>query len=463
MRKFCGEVLDRVLPFEARIKKINNYYGDKNLYCMWRAINTDPTRIIQVNITNLNTNINNKYFVEVLYYDGSTSFYDLNSQYFYIDSQRVANITFHFHSPTLQNVLPFLATFEISAESISVNYYNIFIIIGLVILACVILTVFFHRCSKIFARKAANQNDNNANALNNHNANNEAATHRMIQDFISEQNEYQNRLFLREEKKKKKNLMALEKLFSEDLKSKKFSENSKTEYCGNCTICLEDFTLESEVITLSCRHTFHLTCLKNWLSQILLNPKCPNCNDNILHILEESNDDSSSEDESSDSSNISSSYSVSEIHYNNQRNRNRTYSRYDGDNNRSEIIINRSAMLNRSVIPAHHRINNLHNHNNRRNPHIRILTVNNENNVINNPNSSEGNIRRNLGDEVFNNLTSISIDNRSINYAPDYNLNINVDSNNANIREIDRNRSNRQNTNNFVLGNGVSRNGRNHS
>ena len=98
-------------------------------------------------------------------------------------------------------------------------------------------------------------------------------------------------MFLREEKKKKKNLAALEKLFNDEFKTEKFEDKQDKEFT-NCTIRLEDYVPETEVLTLACRHTFHYIYLKDWLWRVLMNPKCPNCNDNIVHLPE---DESSSE------------------------------------------------------------------------------------------------------------------------------------------------------------------------
>ena len=57
----------------------------------------------------------------------------------------------------------------------------------------------------------------------------------------------------------------------------------------NCTICLEDFNSKSIVGKTQCNHIFHYNCLKTWLNQNLLDPKCPNCNSHILPDLNKDN------------------------------------------------------------------------------------------------------------------------------------------------------------------------------
>ena len=50
-----------------------------------------------------------------------------------------------------------------------------------------------------------------------------------------------------------------------------------------CTICIEEFKEgKSKVSFTPCQHVFHYKCLKDWLMKNVLNPKCPNCNYNLL-------------------------------------------------------------------------------------------------------------------------------------------------------------------------------------
>eukprot|EP00002_Diphylleia_rotans_P000236 TRINITY_DN10119_c0_g1_i2.p1 TRINITY_DN10119_c0_g1~~TRINITY_DN10119_c0_g1_i2.p1 ORF type:complete len:108 (+),score=6.72 TRINITY_DN10119_c0_g1_i2:158-481(+) len=41
-----------------------------------------------------------------------------------------------------------------------------------------------------------------------------------------------------------------------------------------CVICLTDYVESVEVVVLSCRHHYHLSCLRDWL---IRNPTCPLC------------------------------------------------------------------------------------------------------------------------------------------------------------------------------------------
>ena len=56
--------------------------------------------------------------------------------------------------------------------------------------------------------------------------------------------------------------------------------------CSVCTICIEDFKDgKSNVSMTPCQHVFHYKCLSNWLMKNVLNPKCPNCNHNLLEDM----------------------------------------------------------------------------------------------------------------------------------------------------------------------------------
>ena len=51
----------------------------------------------------------------------------------------------------------------------------------------------------------------------------------------------------------------------------------------NCTICLEDFELNSKLSVLNCDHIYHQKCINEWIGikNDIYNVKCPNCNSNI--------------------------------------------------------------------------------------------------------------------------------------------------------------------------------------
>ena len=55
------------------------------------------------------------------------------------------------------------------------------------------------------------------------------------------------------------------------------------EFGGGCSICLAEFKKKSKVSITSCKHVFHYDCIHDWLYKNIRNPKCPNCNNEILN------------------------------------------------------------------------------------------------------------------------------------------------------------------------------------
>ena len=78
----------------------------------------------------------------------------------------------------------------------------------------------------------------------------------------------------------------LDKLFSKTM-SEHLYKNEYNQYGGGCSICLENFKKKSIVSITPCNHVFHFKCIKNWLYKNIKNPKCPNCNKDVLTFEEE--------------------------------------------------------------------------------------------------------------------------------------------------------------------------------
>jgi hypothetical protein len=55
----------------------------------------------------------------------------------------------------------------------------------------------------------------------------------------------------------------------------KLDENNIINYTNNCSICLESFNLNEELLVLKCNHYFHHTCIHPWLTKE--STKCPTC------------------------------------------------------------------------------------------------------------------------------------------------------------------------------------------
>ena len=73
----------------------------------------------------------------------------------------------------------------------------------------------------------------------------------------------------------------LNELFSRKM-AEHYYKSEYNEYGGGCSICLENFKKKSKVSITPCKHVFHYKCIKDWLYKNAKNPKCPNCNKEVL-------------------------------------------------------------------------------------------------------------------------------------------------------------------------------------
>jgi len=64
-----------------------------------------------------------------------------------------------------------------------------------------------------------------------------------------------------------------------DKKMISYEELLKDNNDNNCTICLEEFNNDEEIIKLKCNHLFHSKCIDDWIKK---NQSCPLCRLNLL-------------------------------------------------------------------------------------------------------------------------------------------------------------------------------------
>lgn len=85
------------------------------------------------------------------------------------------------------------------------------------------------------------------------------------------------------------NKAKLDELFSKKM-AEHFYKSEYNQYGGGCSICLDNFKKKSKVSMTPCKHVFHYKCIKDWLYKNAKNPKCPNCNKEVLVEDEIDND-----------------------------------------------------------------------------------------------------------------------------------------------------------------------------
>ena len=97
--------------------------------------------------------------------------------------------------------------------------------------------------------------------------------------------ENRNNERIEKEKKIEENKKLIITLFETKLKKTIIEKNKIVNDCESCSICLESFEYGvSEVSITPCNHIFHFECLKKWVNDNVLNPKCPNCNYALLEF-----------------------------------------------------------------------------------------------------------------------------------------------------------------------------------
>ena len=60
---------------------------------------------------------------------------------------------------------------------------------------------------------------------------------------------------------------------------RKVDSDDEDNLLNECSICLENYMKNDMVIILSCNHSFHEPCLKEWFKN---NNSCPHCRESII-------------------------------------------------------------------------------------------------------------------------------------------------------------------------------------
>jgi hypothetical protein len=81
------------------------------------------------------------------------------------------------------------------------------------------------------------------------------------------------------------NKQKLDNLFNNEMVNHLYKKKYN-EFGGGCSICLKGFKKKSEISITPCKHIFHYQCIHDWLYKNIRNPKCPNCNYEVLNNSE---------------------------------------------------------------------------------------------------------------------------------------------------------------------------------
>lgn len=281
MQNYCGPLIRTLPATYSLVKQKNGNYSAKNLYCKITILNLDPTQIINFNLTKLLPDRKDDFTLEILYIDGSKKYQIFNEIGTVKQDIAVTQYVFHYFSESESNSLPFIVDVNVRINDFSTTtLIGIIIAVVVGVILCVIGLILFFKCTRDIAedrrrRFSLIQAVQNENAHLNTN-----------QQPNSQQNVMSNQasatIQAQLEKTRSKLKKALQKLFETKLKPKKFDQSLNEFNSTECTICLEDFDVKSNVSTLLCKHVFHFECIVDWIKKQKGDLKCPNCNVKLI-------------------------------------------------------------------------------------------------------------------------------------------------------------------------------------
>ena len=272
--KYCGVTsinLDKDYTFSLPL--VDGLYGTRSIYCEYKIETSSEDDIYYHIDYNFNpdflsykSSIN--LYLTVTYDDYTSASGALQTTNMNKDLFLVKEISIDLYFERGFDVLPF--SFVITKKKDN-SKLTLYITIGIIIFACVICALSIYCLSKKISESARIRQ----RALFDN-----AMAHQNGEDNDDEEDE--------QKKLEEENKLKIKFALKHTLKAKKFLKKYGTKDGNTCTICIEDFKEnKSRVSVTQCKHVFHYQCLSNWLSKNVMNPKCPNCNYNLIQDVKD--------------------------------------------------------------------------------------------------------------------------------------------------------------------------------
>ena len=273
--EYCGSstiTLEDEFTFSLPVKY--GKVGTRSIFCEYKFIVSDDDDIYY--------NINYKYYSSysndlstvnlylLVTYDDSTSTSGLlQGNDIDKDFYSVKEIQLKLYFEHSFSSLPF--SFVITKKNDN-SKLTLYITIGVIILSCILCALAIYCLSKKISENARLRQRALFDIAMAHQNGEE------IDDEESEQKRIEN-----------ENKLKIKFALKHSLKPKRFLKKYGTKDGNTCTICIEDFKEKvSKVSITPCKHVFHYQCLSNWLVKNVMNPKCPNCNYNLIQNVKDS-------------------------------------------------------------------------------------------------------------------------------------------------------------------------------
>ena len=268
-KNYCGEStweLNDKNKIEFSMPLVDGFYGKKVVYCEYTFTpSNDKNAYYTIEYDVLSNQINNvDIFLSIKYSDDSIMGY-LSHTRISRDFDNIKEIKLMVTFKNQFSSLPF----SFSIEKKETSKLLLYVTIVVIILSCLLCALFIYFVSKRISQ----------NARLRQRALLQLAMATQRGDYnIENASSGSGEVDLEEENRKK-----IEILLKTTLAKKIFSKNLGLKDGNTCTICIEDFKdKRSRVSITPCQHIFHFKCLSNWLINNSINPKCPNCNYNLL-------------------------------------------------------------------------------------------------------------------------------------------------------------------------------------
>lgn len=268
---YCGDIDKRLTNKEGDITitlpNINGEYGTKNILCKFLIKNDMKSDNIAIELEN-KLNLSYMMYINIFLNNDQTISKIIENDNFNIILDKVEQVEVYYYSSRSFSSSPFEISIYTQEKK---NNLSLYIAIGIIILACIGCSIFIYCFSKRLSKKPSQENVSN-----------------------TEQSKKNQDAIIKEQNKK-----IIEGLLSSTMKPEGYSEyllnkknnSEEIEVMTACTICLEDFKKESQVIETPCHHLYHSKCITNWLYKNVMHPKCPNCNLNLIERTKEQKSD----------------------------------------------------------------------------------------------------------------------------------------------------------------------------
>ena len=275
-QKYCGQTnlyLNGDDELVINIPQNYGVYGTRNLYCEYSFKTSgkeDTYYTLEYEIlSSYYTNLNKIYcYLKIIYNDETTTSGYLTNKDINRDFDNVKEIKILMYFNSGVNNIPFSLKIKKNGDKTKVALY---VTIGLVIVACLLCALIIYCLSKKISENAR-------------------IRQRVLLQLamarqrggINDRESNSNEVDVEEENRKK-----IETLLQTTLKQKDFNKKYGIKDGNICTICIDEFKEKKSKVSLTpCQHVFHYKCLRKWLLQNVLNPKCPNCNYNLIQDMD---------------------------------------------------------------------------------------------------------------------------------------------------------------------------------